>query len=76
VAVVDTPSDRQPAPFLHGFRQTPGLTEKFTAAPRKELIAVSGGISSGDPCEAWAYHAYNGLEAEVVGRIAAWITAN
>lgn len=60
---------------LCAFSETQGLMEKFTAAPRKELIALSGGTSRGDPCEAWAYHGFNGLEAEVVGRIAAWITA-
>lgn len=60
---------------LCAFSETPGLMAKFTAAPRKELIAVSGGTSKGDPCEAWAYHGYNGLETEVVGRIGAWITA-
>ncbi|HEY2256359.1 MAG TPA: alpha/beta hydrolase, partial [Variovorax sp.] len=58
------------------FNETPALMEKFTAAPRKELIGVSGGISQGDPCEAYAYHGYNGLETDVVGRIAAWITAS
>jgi hypothetical protein len=30
--------------------------------------------SDGDPCEAFAYHGYNGIEREVVGRITAWIT--
>jgi pimeloyl-ACP methyl ester carboxylesterase len=59
---------------LCAFPGTARLMEKLTAAPRKELIAVSGGISQGDPCEAMAYHGYNGLEADVVGRIAAWIT--
>lgn len=60
---------------LCAFALAPGLMDKFTAAPRKELIALSGGTSKGDPCEARAYHGYNGLETEVVGRIAAWITA-
>jgi dienelactone hydrolase len=58
------------------FGETTGLMDKLTAAPRKELIAVSGGISKGDPCEALAYHGYNGVEADVVGRIAAWIGAS
>lgn len=66
---------RQDGCRLCAFPGTARLMEKLTAAPRKELIAVSGGISQGDPCEAMAYHGYNGLEAEVVGRIAAWITA-
>jgi pimeloyl-ACP methyl ester carboxylesterase len=57
------------------FGEAPALMEKFTAAPRKELVAVTGGTSQGDACEAWAHHGYNGVESEVVGRIAAWITS-
>jgi hypothetical protein len=26
-----------------------------------------------DPCEAFAYHGYNGIESDVVAKIAAWI---
>ncbi|MGH6689214.1 MAG: hypothetical protein ACREF4_00825 [Gammaproteobacteria bacterium] len=48
---------------------------RLTAAPRKELVAIDGGTSRGDPCEAFAYHGFNGLEREVVSRIAAWILA-
>ena len=32
-----------------------------------------GGITVGDPCEARAYHGFNGIEREVITRIAAWI---
>jgi hypothetical protein len=38
-----------------------------------ELIVFDGGISVGDPCEARAYHGFNGIEREVIARIAAWI---
>jgi hypothetical protein len=38
-----------------------------------ELIEVSGGKSTGDDCEAYAYHGYNGIEADTVGKIKAWI---
>ena len=41
--------------------------------PRKELISIKGGVDSGDPCEAQAYHGFNGREEEVVGKIADWI---
>jgi hypothetical protein len=34
---------------------------------------VEGGVSEGDPCEAFAYHGYNGIEREVVAKIAAWL---
>jgi hypothetical protein len=29
-----------------------------------------------DPCEALAYHGFNGLEKEVVAKIAEWIIRN
>ncbi|HYX03038.1 MAG TPA: hypothetical protein VE963_13190 [Reyranella sp.] len=38
-----------------------------------ELIEMSGGTSTGDDCEAYAYHGYNGIEKETVDRIKAWI---
>ena len=36
---------------------------------------MSGGRSVGDECEAQAYHGYNGIEREVVDRIAGWIVS-
>jgi hypothetical protein len=39
-----------------------------------ELIAMNGGRSTGDDCEAFAYHGYNGIERETVDAIKAWIT--
>jgi hypothetical protein len=38
-----------------------------------ELIEMSGGKSTGDDCEAYAYHGYNGIEQATVDRIKAWI---
>jgi dienelactone hydrolase len=55
------------------YRDMPLLMEKLSSIPRKELITFSGGVSRGDPCEAMAYHGFNGLEEEVVTRIAEWI---
>lgn len=55
------------------FELVPRLMEKLTNAPRKELVAFRGGADVGDPCEAFAHHGFNGLEREVVTRIAAWI---
>jgi pimeloyl-ACP methyl ester carboxylesterase len=57
------------------FSDIPRLMDKLTGSPRKELIAVSGGSSRGDPCEAMAYHGYNGIEKDVVEKISAWILA-
>jgi len=55
------------------FAEVPGLMRKLASAPRKELVAVRGGDSRGDPCEAFAHHGFNGLERDVVARMAAWI---
>ena len=55
------------------FRDMPRLMGKLSAVPRKELITFRGGENHGDPCEALAYHGFNGVEEDVVGRIAAWI---
>lgn len=58
---------------LCAMADVPSILDKLTQAPRKELIRFSGGISRGDPCEAMAYHGFNGIEPEVVARIATWI---
>ena len=57
------------------YSDIPRLMEKLAGAPRRELIPIKGGESRGDPCEAFAYHGFNGLERQVVGRIADWILA-
>jgi hypothetical protein len=49
------------------------LMDALANAPKKELIPVRGGQSQGDPCEAWSHHGFNGIEPEVVDKIAAWI---
>jgi hypothetical protein len=38
-----------------------------------ELIQMEGGKSTGDDCEAYAYHGYNGIEQATVDKIKAWI---
>lgn len=55
------------------YSDIPRLMEKLTSTPRKELLTFSGGNSKGDPCEAKAYHGFNGLENSVVAKIANWI---
>jgi dienelactone hydrolase len=57
------------------FARTAELLTKLGGAKRKELRAFRGGRDEGDPCEARAHHGFNGLEREVVGRIAAWMLA-
>jgi hypothetical protein len=41
-----------------------------------ELMTMEGGISVGDPCEALAYHGYNGIERETVDAIKKWVKSN
>lgn len=60
-------------------RQTPpgevaALAERLRS-PHKVLI-YSGGVSTGDPCEPWAHHGFNGLEDQVVTDVAAWVREN
>ncbi len=58
---------------LCAFSDVPALMQKLAQAPRSKLLAFKGGANRGDPCQAFAYHGYNGLEAEVVAQIADWI---
>lgn len=57
------------------FSEVPFLMRKLENAARKQLLAFNGGLNVGDPCEARAYHGFNGLEAEVVRQMAAWMLA-
>lgn len=52
----------------------PKLMDELTAVQRKELLTFEGGRNQGNPCEAMAYHGFNGIEREVVEKIADWIT--
>jgi hypothetical protein len=58
---------------LCAFSDMPQLMEKLAKTPKAELLTFTGGQSRGDPCEAMAYHGFNGLESEVVGKIGAWL---
>jgi dienelactone hydrolase len=57
------------------FAEIPRLMEGLRNALRKELLAFTGGQDIGDPCEARAYHGFNGIEPDVVQRVAAWLLA-
>lgn len=54
----------------------PQLMNKLAKTPAAELLTFSGGISQGDPCEARAYHGFNGIESEVVGKMTRWILSH
>ncbi len=55
------------------YSDVPRLMERLSASARKELLTFDGGTSIGDPCQARAYHGFNGIEGDVVRKIAAWI---
>jgi dienelactone hydrolase len=79
---MDLAKIRIPVLIVHhkqdGCRQTsysdlPQLIDKLTSTPERQLLTFDGGQNRGDPCEAFAYHGFNGLERDVVGKIAEWI---
>jgi pimeloyl-ACP methyl ester carboxylesterase len=83
--VPDMPLDRLAVPVLvvhHRndgckqcwFSDMPRLTRKLAHLKKTELLTFEGGDNVGDPCEARAYHGFNGIESEVLGKIAAWIS--
>ena len=53
----------------------PALEAALQHAPRFERVTFNGGTSKGNPCGGYAFHGFNGIEDEVVARMAAWITA-
>ena len=53
----------------------PALMAKFTAAAKKQVLPIQGGQTRGDPCEAWSYHGFNGVEQNVIAQIASFILA-
>lgn len=52
----------------------PRIAAALRNAPDMSVVEVQGGINAdGRPCGSLSPHGYNGIETEVVGRIAAWI---
>ncbi|HEX6007896.1 MAG TPA: alpha/beta hydrolase [Burkholderiales bacterium] len=55
-------------------RDVPALMVGLKGASRSELITFrGGGPARGNPCQAFHYHGFIGIEHEVVSRIADWI---
>ncbi len=50
------------------------IVDRLVNAPRRQFLGISDGSSVGDACGAWAYHGYNGREADVVSAITDWIS--
>jgi hypothetical protein len=61
--------------FVTPYGQIGQLMERLHGTT-SELITIEGGRNVGDACEAKAYHGYNGVEAEVVQKVADWIKAH
>ncbi|MBM3344135.1 MAG: alpha/beta hydrolase [Betaproteobacteria bacterium] len=57
------------------FADLPRLTGKLGHLKRGATMVFDGGVSVGDPCQARAHHGFNGIEDEVIGKIAAWVLA-
>jgi alpha/beta superfamily hydrolase len=64
---------RRDACRLCDFATAESTLARVSSAPRKKLIAMDGGITQGDPCEAFAYHGFNGIEAQTIAAIVDWI---
>ena len=55
------------------YQNVQAVMDGLHAASATELMLFDGGQDKGDPCQPWAAHGYNGIETEVVGKIASWI---
>lgn len=55
--------------FATPFKSAQASQEKYGT----ELLVMEGGVSTGDPCEPFAHHGYNGIERETVDAIKNWI---
>jgi predicted alpha/beta-hydrolase family hydrolase len=54
--------------------EVPLILSGLTQAPVKKLLWASGGEGArGDPCEAFHWHGYIGMEAQAVQWIASWV---
>lgn len=58
------------------FDRIPLVMNKLTATSFKDMIMIEGGQTKGDPCNAFGYHGYNGVESEVVTKISEWVLAH
>lgn len=58
------------------YSQIPELMRQLEKNQQKELLTFTGGQTKGDPCLAYGYHGFNGIEAEVVQKIADWVKAH
>lgn len=76
--------ERITVPFLVAHHESDGckycppakaalLADLATSSSRRGTLMFSGGQSQGDPCHEWAHHGFNGVEQEVIGKVADWM---
>ncbi|WP_146186305.1 alpha/beta hydrolase [Limnohabitans sp. WS1] len=54
--------------------ELPGTVDRFTNSKQKKMMIVTGGENpQGDPCQAFHWHGFIGMETQAVNDIAAWI---
>lgn len=58
---------------LSSFSAVDYAMTRMTGTPAKQFLAVSGGISKSDACQAMSPHGYFKIEAQVVAPMVAWI---
>ncbi len=78
VASFDGPAYRNRQLLVHhkndGCQLTPfEAAETSHSRYGTELIAMEGGVSSGNPCKAFGHHGFNGIEEETVAAIKHWV---
>jgi hypothetical protein len=54
----------------------PSLLRELRLPAQGKLVMESGGVSTGEPCEPFSHHGYNGIEGAVVADISAFITGH
>jgi hypothetical protein len=74
IAILGSPAALPPTLIVHHrhdeCRKTSpdGVTPFLAwAAGRARVVWLDGGVSEGDPCEAFAHHGFNGIDGQVVG---------
>lgn len=58
------------------FSLVENMMKKLDKNPHKALLTFQGGQTKGDPCNAFGYHGFNGIEQEVVTKITDWMLSH
>lgn len=58
------------------FSLVENMMKKLDKNPHKALLTFQGGQTKGDPCNAFGYHGFNGIEQEVVMKMTDWMLSH